>query len=217
MIYWRELYQSFRRRPVLRSYLLFVISMAGSLGALAFLPMAVTKGVGLSEATVGTYVAVAAAVRMLGAPVAGFLADRLGPRRVLPIGACLVVGGLCAAAAARGFAGGVAAYGLIFAGIVCNMVCHSPVVMELAHGRARVAVLVLPRLVASPVQMAAPLAAGLVVRSLGYGWLFRLAAVVALVAVWAAFAMARRPSTDSGRGELVEPRERRSLDGGQAG
>lgn len=112
------------------------------------MPTALTKGLGLSAATVGYYMALGAGVRVVGSPLAGWLADHLGPRRLLPSGALLMAAALVVAASAQGFASGLCAYALVSAGKMLQMVCRPPVVMELAHGRGRVAQLVLPSLVA---------------------------------------------------------------------
>lgn len=193
--YFGELGRALRERADLRQYLLYVVFAAGSGASFVFMPTALTKGLGLSAATVGYYMALGAGVRVVGSPLAGWLADHLGPRRLLPSGALLMAAALVVAASAQGFAGGLCAYGLVSAGKMLQMVCRPPVVMELAHGRGRVAQLVLPSLVAWPVRTVGPLVAALVVRWAGYPTLFGLAAGVGLLAVWASTSLARSAKT----------------------
>jgi len=182
--YFGQLWLALRQRAELRRYLLYGVLLAGSAASFIFLPTALTKGLGLEAATLGYYMAFAAGVRVVGSPLAGWLADRVGPRRLLPSGALLMAGALVVAALAKGFVGGLCAYGLVAAGKMLQMVCRPAVVMELARGRGRVAQLVLPSLVAWPVRTVGPLAAGLVVSWAGYPLLFSLAACLGLLAVW---------------------------------
>lgn len=193
--YFGELVRALRERADLRQYLLYVVLAAGSGASFVFMPVALTKGLGLSAATVGYYMALGAGVRVVGSPLAGWLADRLGPRRLLPVGVLLMAAALVVAASAQGFAGGLCAYALVSAGKMLQMVCRPAVVMELAHGRGRVAQLVLPSLVAWPVRTVGPLVAALVVRWAGYPTLFSLAACVGLLAVWASTSLARSAKT----------------------
>jgi len=190
-----ELWRALRERVALRRYLLYVVLVAGSGATFIFLPTALTKGLGLGASTIGYYIAFASGVRVVGSPLAGWLTDHLGPRRLLPVGALLMAAALVVAALAGGFVGGLCAYGLMALGVTLQMVCRPAVVMELAHGRGRVAQLVLPSLVAWPVRTVGPLAAGLLVGWVGYGVLFSLAACVGLLAVWVSVSLGRLPKS----------------------
>ena len=182
-----------RQQSALRPYLLYVALTSGVTATFVFLPTALTTPIGLGDEVVGIYIAVAAAARVVASPVSGWLVDRFGPRRMLPVGAVFLSASMLTALSAEGVVGGAGAYVLMSAGMSLEMICRPATIMELAYGERRVGQLVLPSLVAWPVRTVGPLVAALVVRWAGYPTLFGLAACVGLLAAWTGTSLARSP------------------------
>jgi len=188
--FFKELWHVLCDQPALRLYLLWCVLTSAMLATTVFLPTALTTAIGVSVATVGIYMVVASVARAAAAPLWGVLVDHLGPRRMLPVGAGILVAAMLTAAYARGAATGAVAYGLMSVGASLVMVCRPAAIMELAHGEHKVAQLVLPSLLSWPVMTVAPLGAGVLVGVAGYPKLFVVAAGVGVLALLVSMSVA---------------------------
>ncbi len=188
---WREVGQILVSDRVFRRFLL--IRMIFQLGGTAFSFYAVYAVVelGVSEAMVGWLTGVIFFAQVIANPTLGTLGDRTSHRSILLLGVTMAM----LSSALAGWATSIPLWFLIFAlagmGAVANWTTSMVLSLEFGTPANRAAYIGMANSLIAPVTLAAPFLAGWLIDAYGYTAMFRISALVFLVAALISLSLLR--------------------------
>ena len=182
--YFRELLPALRRDAPFRSYMVFRGLLRLGVAVRPFYFAAHVARFGVSPGLVAaSFLVASSAAKILGNALYPFLAERVGYKRVLALGALLRAAGAALAAAAPSGSWFVAVYFLDGAAVAANTSTGSPFMLGLVPRERRVGYATLQMAVMAGVGILALPLAGLAMQTLGLMVLFALAAVLLVAAL----------------------------------
>lgn len=181
------------RHPVI---LMTSVAQAGQFvlnGALnAFLPLFARDTLGLSPSQLGWLFALQTVTTLAARPVMGMLSDRIGRRGVIVAGLTVCSGAVLLVSVAAGVPGLVTAVVIYAIGVAVTTAATSAFITDLAQRARYGAAHGVFGTIYDVGDALGPIAAGLLVASIGYAQMFRVMALVALVVTAVFFVSSRQ-------------------------